>query len=789
MRRVMKTILLVGMAVLGLLGSALAYSPGGPVGNNPHPVIGGTAGDTWQVPAIGYGLGADYLAPKNLGEEYRHNTPVVFYAYDANFLGFFGPNGTAAVDSAFTILNNLTNVSSYTTNLIEFPVESRHYNYQAQGLGLLDLKSITLGAMMEQLGLADPVRFCWTLHDRIHVGNVACPAGMEYMVVQRNFDITSSPLNQLQYSPYVNNILYSYQILEGCTGPNPLALASPYSADPLASAFSPVSTFVFGYGSFYDGLTRDDVAGLRYLLQTNNINLETVSPDSIQFSITTNFSTPQVFPPFLNGSTNVVGTTNGGYYIYTGTTNGGIGYGDLAAFLAYSKTNNLANLQAAYPGVIATQVSNSWGWGSNVTYSSYFTNALPGSPYGTPPRFVVVTNYTPTFLFYYYYQFANVFTNHYYTNHSAFWQTTSANAPIGSPYGSAAVTNIAVALTNQIGGDFFVLSPFYTNFCPVDIVSPPILTAQATTNYLTGGTTNTATTSISNSVALVTFYTNYSYVIYPVTCSQTAGATGLYQGIEKIQFVKSTYDSLVGQYFQPITNYYTMTVVSNSQPQFQYFQRIVTQPDYLFSAVDEDTGLTTGHHAILREMTFNQANALPGLAGPGTIGMQKTLFFDKAGPVFYNSSSGGLFNGTAYGGVLNGTPYFTETLGTDLLDGFYDYYFVWASFDATTNAPVVFPNGTSIDTLQNGIMIQLTPAVLPIGYLGWPYTPTTITASGGSFIAPFTWTAVGLPDGLVLSSDGTLSGLPTQSGTFTFILTLTDSLSRSVQWNYSITIQ
>ena len=33
-----------------------------------------------------------------------------------------------------------------------------------------------------------------------------------YLVVQRNFDFISSPLNQLQYSPYINDTLYSYYI-------------------------------------------------------------------------------------------------------------------------------------------------------------------------------------------------------------------------------------------------------------------------------------------------------------------------------------------------------------------------------------------------------------------------------------------------------------------------------------------------------------------------------------------------------------------------------------------------
>lgn len=791
MRQVMKTILLAGVLTLGLSRLALAFVTEGPVGN---------AGDNWQSPVNGFGPPRDVVAPKNIGEGYRRNTPVMYYAFDANFLDFFGTSGVAAVDSAMAILNStftnnptglINGLDGYSTGLTEFPTTSTHVNYQAQALGIYDVKSETLGLMMGQLGLADPVMYIWGIHDRYHVGNVACPIGMNYLVVQRNFDITSTPLNQLQYSPYVNNTLYSYNIFESCAPPNPEAFADAYPADPLAQVYTPVASYfnALTWGNYFNGLTRDDVAGLRYLLQTNLINKETISADSLLYTISTNFSNPQVFPPYLNSSTNVVNGTNGGYYIYTGNTNGGIGYGDLGAFISFTHTNPLANVLAAYPGLIATQLSNSWGWASNVTYSSFFTNPQPGSPYGTPPRFVVVTNYTPVFQFYYYYSFGNVFTNHYYTNSSGFWQTAKASAPIGSPYGTPAITNTTVQFTNQIAGDFFVLSPFYTNFCPLDIVSPPILTAQATTNYLTGGTTNTGTTSISNSVSIVTYYTNYSYVIYPVTCTETAGATGLYEGIEKLQFVKSSYDSLIGQYFQPITNNYTMTAITNSQTQLMYLQRVVTTPDFLFDAQD----LAPGPAALppleviesVQSPDFYQANVLPGLAGPGTIISPTTFTLNKVGPTFYNYQNDAT---NLLGSSMNGTPYFVETPGGDVNDLYYTAYFVWGSYDGSTNAPVLYPNGTSINTLQNGILIQVSPASLPIGYAGWPYT-VTFTATGGSLIPPYSWSAAGLPNGLTLTSDGNLSGNPTQVGTTTFTLILTDSLSRSVQWNYTITIQ
>jgi hypothetical protein len=58
--------------------------------------------EEWQTPALGYNpLGADVGAPKNLGEEYRWNVPVITYGFDESFLSYFGVVGVAAVDDAF----------------------------------------------------------------------------------------------------------------------------------------------------------------------------------------------------------------------------------------------------------------------------------------------------------------------------------------------------------------------------------------------------------------------------------------------------------------------------------------------------------------------------------------------------------------------------------------------------------------------------------------------------------------------------------------------------------------
>ncbi len=69
----------------------------------------------------------------------------------------------ALLSSAFT--NNPTGtingLDGYSAGLSEFPLNSRQFNYQAQALGMYDLKSVTMGLMMEQLGLANPVRYDW----------------------------------------------------------------------------------------------------------------------------------------------------------------------------------------------------------------------------------------------------------------------------------------------------------------------------------------------------------------------------------------------------------------------------------------------------------------------------------------------------------------------------------------------------------------------------------------------------------------------------------------------------
>jgi hypothetical protein len=59
-------------------------------------------------------------------------------------------------------------------------------------------------------------------------------------------------------------------------------------------------------------------------------------------------------------------------------------------------------------------------------------------------------------------------------------------------------------------------------------------------------------------------------------------------------------------------------------------------------------------------------------------------------------------------------------------------------------------------------------------------------ASGG--VAPYTFSGSGLPPGLVLNSNGVLSGVPNQAGTFTFLVQATDSTANTGTNSFTVTI-
>jgi hypothetical protein len=376
-----------------------------------------------------------------------------------------------------------------------------------------------------------------------------------------------------------------------------------------------------------------------------------------------------------------------------------------------------------------------------------------------------------------------VVTNTFFTNTVVQFQiqTTTIGPPIGAPFGSPAITNTttsSVTITNTlVSGDFFIVP---TNFCGLDIVALLATQVSAITNFL-GTFTNTPApnTTVITSTNLVIVSTNHTFLVAP--CEFVGGlpnnsTNGQFEGIERIQFVRvpdNTIDPLTGNFVQPITNTYTLMVVpsGSSQAAAQTFQRVLTRPDILFAAADLLPGPAadnSGVPAYSRNVNFNLNNILPLQAGPGTIEPPTTVTFNKVGPVLENQSPT------------------TLTYSPSLLDGF-----IWGSFDGSTNDPIVYPNGTSIATLESSALIQIFPATLPDATNNVPYSVTLSVAGGQS---PYTWmlasNSPALPGGLGLPASGVISGTPTNNpaGTYPFTVQMNDSSARSVQMNYSITV-
>jgi len=804
------------------LESSRAFSLLGPLPPDP-------GGEPWQVVTIGYdqayfdsGLpgGAIWLGdiggPHNIGEEYRHNEPILYYSYDASFTegDFFGVQGQQAIDNAFTIMNSITNVDKYSPGLTEFPLTAEHYNYTAQSLYLTDIGSVTLHLLVEQLGLADPARYSWTLHDRF--AGSACPLTTTYLVVQRNFDGTSPPsLQNLVYSPYVNGQLLTYYITEHCSGlPPALGTTVPYMTDPAGSGFAPVAAnnaqtleeedtaelgqlgfgiiqkipTIYGLqiGGYYTGLTRDDVAGLRYIYTTNNANVEPIPASALLFGVATNLTLQQLFPSAT--STNITGT-NGGFYTYDGT----YGYGDYGWLIAFSMTNSPAVIQADYPGIVIASSSNYFVLATNYTYAQYFTNSGIGGTYPPPLTLVTVSNAHPYLLEKYVTTFANVVPDKVSPTTLTLFQTTTVTPELGAPYPQPPVTNVTTrtVVQNIPSGDFFVFPQFGTNVCPLDFLYRGLTNVVSITNFLASANTNLVTvtnTSIYTSTLIqINNFTNYTWVVNPVTCQAETNAVQKFRGIGGVRFVRDDeYDYLTGQYIQPITNYYTMVSynITNNLWQPQHLMRVIVQPDILLGAADTADGPAgvNFNNTVERNIHFNSTEIVPGLRGPGTIDTQSVITYNRVGSIFEN---GPFTDGNSF---INPNEV-NETTQYQLLQ--------WATFDGTTNAPVVYPNGTSLENLENQVVIQLitTPSGPLVAGVGLPYT-VQFNAVGGPFTPQFTWTASGVsgqsysgvPPGLMLSSNGVLSGTPTTSGTYDFVLQLTDILGRTVQWTISITI-
>ena len=266
----------------------------------------------------------DLGGPKEAKNFYRWNMPKLTYAFDASFINYFGLEGRFAVNEAVAVLNDFFNNEDYTGVSALRIADSKHgflgnynttwVNTTARNSQVLDIKSLTLGLLLNHLGVGNPHRWAFSIHDA--TTNQANTM-VNFRVRLRNYD-------PLTYRPtdFINGVQYSYRLVhDGTNSPglnNGPAFIMPtfadmeeFTTDISGNAWSAVAGIgdafygnslvywtdkptLFDFGVYFDGknamggkrqprhaLTYDDAGGLKYLYRTNNFVFETLPLDVV----------------------------------------------------------------------------------------------------------------------------------------------------------------------------------------------------------------------------------------------------------------------------------------------------------------------------------------------------------------------------------------------------------------------------------------------------------------------------------------------------------------------------
>jgi hypothetical protein len=140
-------------------------------------------------------------------------------------------------------------------------------------------------------------------------------------------------------------------------------------------------------------------------------------------------------------------------------------------------------------------------------------------------------------------------------------------------------------------------------------------------------------------------------------------------GVDKITFLRHPFDAALAQ-FLPMTNQFTDNYITNGAVQPQHVERVVSRPDFLFTAADLQSGSPTVVR-FARSGTSNWVNnavlnGRPSAGGPGNIQPPVTITFNKLGTVW-------------------------ATVGPGPDDHPDDQTVRWGTFDGTANAPIAYP--------------------------------------------------------------------------------------------------
>ncbi len=188
---------------------------------------------------------------------------------------------------------------------------------------------------------------------------------------------------------------------------------------------------------------------------------------------------------------------------------------------------------------------------------------------------------------------------------------------------------------------------------------------------------------------------------------------GFLGGVEKITYVKLPSNSLLGGGFVPRVFNYNVPWLTNGAVRNVRISRTVTTPDIIFSAADlvgNTLAWPLTYNAYARG--FNFINSGAASIGGGTlaavISPQETITFNDVTPLY-----------------INETPPFLDEQSVL----FYPIL-LWGSFDGTTAAPTVYPNGSSISDLITELYSGSGPTSEPFTWSG--LTLSTNPATGGT---------------------------------------------------------
>lgn len=211
---------------------------------------------------------------------------------------------------------------------------------------------------------------------------------------------------------------------------------------------------------------------------------------------------------------------------------------------------------------------------------------------------------------------------------------------------------------------------------------------------LAPGATNSLTGSSGSPWGVPPWLLTNGYVTNIVGGTNALLEPALRGGVDKVTFTRVDFDSVMGSFFTSVTNNYTEQLIVNGSTLSRDIVRILQVPDILFDAADlqgdetQDT-ITIASYGTLAWDNNDDINGVALQAGPGTIvpatGTTPALILtlNSVGPIWGNA-----------------WPFYLSE--ADAVQP--NQWLLWGSFDGTTNAPVVYPIGTSIDAVETLVL-------------------------------------------------------------------------------------